>query len=265
MKISFKSVVFVWSLLLAMGLLFMSVTLSGQNDSIVVEFNKEYLSTYPQQQTTISKKMLETHHIGYITTKNRGYITTENRLKSNWIITVDSARTDSFKLNAKVFFSDDNINFYKTKKPGFFQSLKPTKYDYISLGLATLDGISRGLENAYHANPHVFEQRFGAYEYGFFGSEAWQRNYVTERQFNSEGQFNKHKTEVFGNFGRDIKHTSDDVSKWSGRLAGGTFAVGAYLDIHSKGKKKSAIIVKGVLIWLTSSLAERTVYNFVSR
>lgn len=146
----------------------------------------------------------------------------------------------------------------------FLQSLKPTKYDYIAIGLAGVDGLSRGLENAYHKNPHIYEQKFNADKFGFWGSESWQRNYRGNKHKNEEGNINPHKTEIIGNFGRDLKHTADDVSKWGGRLSGGTFAVGAYIDIHSKGKKKGAVILKGVLIWLSSSLVEKSVYGFVA-
>lgn len=167
-------------------------------------------------------------------------------------------------LVGSMFFANDVFS-QETVKLTFGQSLKPTKYDYVSFGLAALDGVARGMENAFHKNHRIFEQRFGADEFGFFGSQGWQRNYANNRYFASDGTFNKHKSEVLGNFGRDLKHTADDVSKWSGRFAGGTFALGACIDLHGKKKNKWAVISKGVLIWLTSSFIERTTYEFITR
>lgn len=44
-------------------------------------------------------------------------------------------------------------------------------------GLCFLGGFVHGMREAYHAEPKVFELRFGAKPDGFFGSESWKRKY----------------------------------------------------------------------------------------
>lgn len=39
-------------------------------------------------------------------------------------------------------------------------------------------GLLNGAREATHAESDVFEKRFGADKYGFFGSQSWQRKYV---------------------------------------------------------------------------------------
>lgn len=76
----------------------------------------------------------------------------------------------------------------------------------------------QGCREAYHADPRVFERKFGAAPMSWWGSEQWKRNYVG---WNPD---NAHKTEIFGNVGRDMWHTFN-----AGRATlaiGATFAIG---------------------------------------
>lgn len=68
-------------------------------------------------------------------------------------------------------------------------------------------GVAFGMREAYHAEPTVFETRWGVGKKSFFGSEAWQRNYV------GNTYPGRHKTEIFGNAGRDFWHTAGATSK----------------------------------------------------
>jgi len=68
-----------------------------------------------------------------------------------------------------------------------------------------ISGIAHGSREAYHAEPTVFESRFGAGQTSFWGSKAWVRNYIDN---NPE---NPHKKELIGNFGRDFWHTANIV------------------------------------------------------
>lgn len=66
-----------------------------------------------------------------------------------------------------------------------------------------ISGIAHGAGEAYHADPTVFEKRFGASDRSFWGSEAWVRNYE------GNDPANPHKHEFFGNVGRDFWHTAN--------------------------------------------------------
>jgi len=146
----------------------------------------------------------------------------------------------------------------------FIRDLKPTKYDIIPIGLIAVDGISRGALQSYHKDNSIFEKRFGASKFGFWGSQSWQRNYQGNKYQNSDGSINPHKKEYFGNYGRDFYHTFDDHTKISGRLASGVFSIGAVIDIKNKDKNVFAVASKGIVIWLIGSLLEKTTYQMLS-
>lgn len=78
-----------------------------------------------------------------------------------------------------------------------------------------------GMREAYHADPYVFEKKWRVNPYSFWGSKAWERNYVGNKYHPKA----IHKDELFGNFGRDFWHTSGYVS--GGLLIGGTFIIGS--------------------------------------
>lgn len=68
-------------------------------------------------------------------------------------------------------------------------------------------GVAFGMREAYHAQPTVFETRWGVGRKSFWGSEAWQRNYI------GNTYPGRHKSELFGNVGRDFWHTAGATSK----------------------------------------------------
>lgn len=81
-----------------------------------------------------------------------------------------------------------------------------------------------GAREAYHADLRIFEKKFGVDPYSFWGSQAWQRNYMNNRYRNEDGSLNPHKPE-WGNTFRDYWHFSGATSRmiW----IGGTFTLGA--------------------------------------
>jgi hypothetical protein len=84
---------------------------------------------------------------------------------------------------------------------------------FVVWGLFAATGVVHGMQQAYHADPYVFERKWGASEYGWWGSESWVRNY------HGNDPDKPHKTELFGNFGRDVWHTTDRVHTVSLSLA----------------------------------------------
>lgn len=96
-------------------------------------------------------------------------------------------------------------------------------------------GSIYGAREMYHSDPYIFEKKWGVDEYSFFGSKQWERNYHGNRHIGESGFPNEHKSEIFGNFGRDYWHTS---SYTSGVLVlGGTFVIGS-----SKQKLKHKLL-----------------------
>ena len=82
-----------------------------------------------------------------------------------------------------------------------------------------ISGISHGAGEAYHAEPYVFEKRFGASYQSFWGSQSWVRNYE------GNDPSRPHKHELFGNVGRDVWHTANFVDYAPAVTA--TFLIGA--------------------------------------
>lgn len=66
-----------------------------------------------------------------------------------------------------------------------------------------LSGVWHGMGEAYHADPFVFEKRWSVGSKSFWGSDAWERNYVGNNPDNA------HRSELLGNVGRDIWHTAN--------------------------------------------------------
>lgn len=86
-------------------------------------------------------------------------------------------------------------------------------------GCFALAGWAHGWEDAYYADPHVFERAWNVGPYSFPGSEAWQRNYKYNRYRNENGFINPHKFQGFNTF-RDIKHMLGFVQSRSLMLGG---------------------------------------------
>jgi len=99
----------------------------------------------------------------------------------------------------------------------------------------TTAGMLWGGREAYHADACVFEKAWGVDKYSFFGSSQWERNYLSNRYKNLNGEINLHKDEVFGNFGRDYWHTAGYSTV--ALSLGATFIIG-----NSKQKLKHKLI-----------------------
>lgn len=80
-------------------------------------------------------------------------------------------------------------------------------------------GILHGGREAYHAEPTVFETRFGVAKQSFFGSEQWKRQY-----YNRDPENMPHKPNAWNGL-RDYWHFSGATTKYI--LIGGAFTIGA--------------------------------------
>ena len=113
--------------------------------------------------------------------------------------------------------------------PIYFAEPKPLKwYDFstykfkgggkraVWIGYAVA-GVLHGGREAYHAEPTVFEKRFGVAPQSFFGSEQWKRQYFDRDPDNG------HKPEIW-NSARDYYHFSHLAS--STIWIGGAFTIG---------------------------------------
>jgi hypothetical protein len=80
-------------------------------------------------------------------------------------------------------------------------------------GIFALSGVAHGMREAYHADQYVFETTWNADKDGFWGSDAWKRNY------HGNDPTQGHKHEYLANFGRDIWHTADEFDVFGLSLA----------------------------------------------
>jgi hypothetical protein len=111
----------------------------------------------------------------------------------------------------------------------FATATKPKPLDWSTYG-KTIDGkqisiwlwyaaagTGFGAREAYHADQTIFEKKWGVSPTSFWGSQAWKRNYI------GSNPDNPHKSEIFGNVGRDFWHTFGLASK--GAMFTATFAI----------------------------------------
>lgn len=123
------------------------------------------------------------------------------------------------------------------------------------LGYATA-GVWWGMREAYHADNHVFETKFGVGPYSFWGSEAWQRQYEGNRYETADGKLNDHKAE-WGNTFRDVHHFSGQNHNLL--VIGCTFGIGIG---KQKWRHKLLDVAIGLAIRSTASWAT---YNYLRR
>jgi hypothetical protein len=108
--------------------------------------------------------------------------------------------------NAPYFRSPDYLN--SPDKRFFDWSNYVTTWDGKQAavwGLFALSGVAHGIREAYHADPYIFERRNGVAPTSFWGSDAWKRNYI------DNDPDKPHKHEMYGNVGRDVWHTFNQV------------------------------------------------------
>lgn len=77
----------------------------------------------------------------------------------------------------------------------------------IAIILSAIGGVLMGLREALHADPHVFERIWKVGPVSFWGGEQWKTKYV------DNDPSKKMKTQLFGNFGRDMWHTFDKLQR----------------------------------------------------
>lgn len=80
-------------------------------------------------------------------------------------------------------------------------------WDVVGWGMAAGGGYVMGLREAFHADPTLFERRWGKSPTSFWGSEGWRRKY---HDYDVEQGM---KSQLFGNVGRDFWHTADKVQR----------------------------------------------------
>lgn len=139
----------------------------------------------------------------------------------------------------------------------FTQSQKP-KYRITFGKVATwtgysIAGVAWGMREAYHADPFVFEVRWGATPRSFFGSRAWERNYYGNIYYDGA----KHKPEL-GNSFRDVYHFTGLLSR--GLWVGTTFAIGSGKKQNMKHKLLD-VAIGGVV----SSLSANFTYRYLRK
>lgn len=125
---------------------------------------------------------------------------------------------------------------------------KITKETLIASGVAVVTGTMWGAREAYHADPNVFEKKFGVSNESFLGSDAWKRNY-----YNNDPN-NKHKPDVF-NFTRDFWH-------FSGLTSRAGYVTQSYI-VFKSDKKLKYRIYDMLISSAVSSLTAFTTYKIL--
>lgn len=93
-----------------------------------------------------------------------------------------------------------NLNLPNIEQPERWQfnAAKITGY-----GCFAVAGWAHGWEDAYYADPYVFEKK--GWNRKFWRHNAWENNYFGDQYRNEDGSINKHKPQIFNTF-RDVKH-----------------------------------------------------------
>ena len=169
---------------------------------------------------------------------------------------------------------------YRKKKFRTDRWMQVNGFDLIALGLGVMDGVARGGLEFQSADPVGFQEFLGVGDYGWGGIKEWERKYRGRRYRDEEGNINPIKSQLFGNFGVDAKHTLTDISKWSGRFMGTAIGISICLETlktrkeiaglgkldrktHNRYVAKTVcqLVFRYVLIYGVSSFTERQVYN----
>lgn len=124
-----------------------------------------------------------------------------------------------------------------------------TGWDLVGYGCAAFGGYVMGLREAFHADPNMFERRWGVSDTHFFGSEGWRRKY-----HNNDPAQGK-KSEWLGNANRDFWHLADKVQR-GGLVLGVTLPL-----VQTKMPIRQRLANAGVSM-LIYSFAYTRGYNF---
>lgn len=160
-----------------------------------------------------------------------------------WGINSIPALSDSDRVALRLYKSEAPLKWYSFRTYKF----KGQKKQWVWGGYL-IAGVFHGGREAYHAEPNVFEKRFGVSSTSWFGSEQWRRNYV---DFDPS---KKHKPNVFNTF-RDYYHFSSTAH--TAILVSGAVLIGT-----SKQPTKYKIADAAIAIILRSAAASLT-YNIL--
>jgi len=124
-----------------------------------------------------------------------------------------------------------------------------TAWDVVGYAAAGVGGYTMGLREAFHADPRIFERKWGVSPTSFFGSEGWRRKYHDNDP--TKGK----KSELLGNANRDFWHLADKVQR-GGLVLGLTIPL-----IQTKRPIGARLANAGVSMLVYSFLYTRG-YNF---
>lgn len=112
-----------------------------------------------------------------------------------------------------------------------------------------LGGVAWGAHEAFHADPYIYEKRWGFGQYSFWGSEGSMNNYYEKNVERG------HKPDIW-NWTRDVKHTSYFTSKTL--MVSGTFIIAA-----RKGQPIKFRVVNGLLGLFVHSVSATFTQNLI--
>lgn len=94
--------------------------------------------------------------------------------------------------------------------------------DYLAFGVLVVAGIANGASEAYEADRHIFEKRWGVSEQSWWGSKSWKRKYKNYDLGDERAAFwqSKGALSVF----TDFDHFSEGMQAVS--LSGGFLIIG---------------------------------------
>lgn len=170
-------------------------------------------------------------------------LSAQNPCTGCWGITSIPTLSDSDRVALRLQAPEKPLKWYDFKTYRFKGQGKRAVW----IGYAAA-GILHGGREAYHAEPTVFEKRFGVSSTSWFGSEQWRRNYE------DLDPSKKHKPNAFNTF-RDYYHFSSTTH--TAILVSGAVLIGT-----SKQPVKYKVADTLIAIGLRSATASLT-YNML--
>jgi len=117
----------------------------------------------------------------------------------------------------------------------------------LAVFLALFAGSLHGGREAFHADPHIFEKRFGVKDISFFGSLSWLRKYPGFDQTRKEREF-------YTAF-RDFWHMAGWMGKW--------WLIASAMLAGSLSDNTGHLILGGLGIVVVSAFGSRTAYTWL--
>jgi hypothetical protein len=122
-------------------------------------------------------------------------------------------------------------------------------WDVLGWTAAGVGGYTMGLREAFHADPTIFERKWGKSPLSFWGSEGWRRKYYDNDPTRGK------KSEFLGNAQRDFWHAADKVQR-AGLIVGLTVPL-----VQTKRPLRQRLLNAGVSALVYSFCYTRG-YNF---